>query len=232
MKILTFNICWEAMTMNKNNLRRNGGHAKYLGEKCVINKKGDATVCLDNIVKMIDHEKTYDVIALQEALNYQTLIKKSRALKKMKYYKSRSGKEILITFYNRNKYKLVKAFHSEFVKGRPFHVIILKNNRGKQIVVVNLHTGHKELSKKLYIQKTLDKFLRETIDLTNKKLIVLGDFNNNKIKTLKVMGKKLKGSKKKYREIVDNVLSEEKVKINRYLKCNLGSDHIGLVCDA
>ena len=56
------------------------------------------------------------------------------------------------------------------------------------------------------------------------------DFNNNKIKTLKVMGRKLKSSKKKYREIVDNVLSEEKVKINRYLKCNLGSDHIGLVC--
>jgi endonuclease/exonuclease/phosphatase family metal-dependent hydrolase len=232
MKVLTFNICWEAMTLNKQNLKRNGGHAKYLGEKCVLNKKGDATVCLDNIVKMIDQTKTYDVIALQEALNYQTLIKKSDTLKKMKYYKSRSGKEILVTFYNKHKYKLVKGYSSEFVKGRPFHVIVLESKSGKQIVVVNLHTGHKELSKKLFIEKTLNKFLRETIDLTNKKLIILGDFNNNKIKTLKVMGRKLKSSKKKYREIVDNVLSEEKVKINRYLKCNLGSDHIGLVCDA
>ena len=232
MKVLTFNICWEAMTLNKNNLQRNGGHAKYLGEKCVVNKKGDATICLDNIVKMIDQIKTYDIIALQEALNYQTIIKKSDALKKMKYFKSRSDKEILITFYNKNKYKLLKGYSSEFVKGRPFHVILLENKRGKQIVVVNLHTGHKELSKKLFIEKTLNNFLRETIDLTKKKLIVLGDFNNNKIKTLKVMGRKLKGSKKKYREIVDNVLSEEKVKINRYLKCNLGSDHIGLVCDA
>ena len=78
----------------------------------------------------------------------------------------------------------------------------------------------------------MNKFLKETIDLSKKKLIVLGDFNNNKIKTLKVMGRKLKSSKKKYREMVDNVLSEEKVKIKRYLKCNLGSDHIGLVCDA
>ncbi len=181
---------------------------------------------------MIDQTKTYDILALQEALNYQTIIKKSDTLKKMKYFKSRSGKEILITFYNKNKYKLLKGYSSEFVKGRPFHVILLENKRGKQIVVVNLHTGHKELSKKLFIEKTLNNFLRETIDLTKKKLIVLGDFNNNKIKTLKVMGKKLKGSKKKYREIVDNVLSEEKVKINRYLKCNLGSDHIGLVCDA
>ena len=109
MKILTFNICWEAMTLNKTYLKRFGGKAKELGEKCVINKKGDATICLDNIVKMIDHEKDYDIIALQEALNYRTLIKKTRALQNMKYYKSRSGKEIIIIFYNKNKYKLIKG---------------------------------------------------------------------------------------------------------------------------
>ena len=60
----------------------------------------------------------------------------------------------------------------------------------------------------------------------------MGDFNNNRIKTMKVLGKNLKGTKKKYRELVDNVLSDKKVQIKRYLKCELGSDHVGLECDA
>jgi endonuclease/exonuclease/phosphatase family metal-dependent hydrolase len=232
MKVLTFNICWEAMTRDKTNLERNGGKAKTLGKKCILNKKGDATVCLDNVVKMIDGSGDYDIVALQEALNYRSLIKKSKVLKKMGYYKSRSGKEIIITFYNKKKYNLVKGYSGEFMEGRPYHVLELIDTKEKRLFVVNLHTGHGELCKKLYIQGKLNKFLRETIDLGKNKLIVLGDFNNHNIKTLKVMGRNLRGSKKKYRNIVDNVLSEQKVYVKRYLKCELGSDHVGLVCEA
>ena len=232
MKVLTFNLCWEAMTRNKKELRRNGGHAKSLGEKCYINKKGDATICLDNIVKMIDQTKKYDIVALQEALNYRSLIKKSTVLRDMGYYKSRSGKEIIVTFYNKDKYKLLRGYNGEFVEGRPFHVIELVDKQKKRLFIVNLHTGHGDLCKKRYIQGKLNKFLKKNVEIGKNKLIVLGDFNNNRIKTIKVLGKKLKGTKKKYRELVDNVLSEEKVRIKRYLKSELGSDHVGLECDA
>ena len=230
MKVLTFNICWEAMTRNKTELKRNGGHAKDLGEKCILNKSGDSTICLDNVVKLIDSNKNYDIVALQEALNYRTLIKKSKELKKMDYYKSRSGKELLITFYEKNKYKLVQGVSSEFVKGRPFHVIELIDNKGKRYFIVNLHTGHGLLCKKTYVEGKINKCISKKLKVRNGKLIVLGDFNNNRIKTMKVMGRKLGSSKKKFGNILDNVLSDKKVYIKRYLKCNLGSDHVGLVC--
>ena len=231
MKVLTFNICWEAMTMNKKELKRNGGHAKDLGEKCILNKSGDATICLDNIVKLIDSSKNYDVIALQEALNFRSLIKKSVELKKMSYFKSRSGKELLITFYNKDKYKLVSSRKGEFVIGRPFHIIELIDNNGKRYFIVNLHTGHGLLCRKSYVEGKLNKFLRKNLNITNGNLIILGDFNNHRIKSMKVMGKKLRSSKKKYTKIVYNVLSDKKVYIKRYLKCNLGSDHVGLICE-
>ena len=232
MKVLTFNVCWEAVTRNKKELRRNGGHAKSLGEKCYLNKQKDATICLDNVVKMINQTKKYDIVALQEALNYRTLIKKSKALSEMGYYRSKSGKEIIVTFYNKEKYKLLKGYNSEFVEGRPFHVIELIDKQKNRLYIVNLHTGHGELCKKRYIEGKLNKFLKKNVEIGKNKLIVLGDFNNNRIKTMKVLGKNLKGTKKKYRELVDNVLSDKKVQIKRYLKCELGSDHVGLECDA
>jgi endonuclease/exonuclease/phosphatase family metal-dependent hydrolase len=131
MNILTYNICWQAMSSVA------AGSTPLLGEKCIKHADG-TTTCMRNLIDFIedhDHIK-FDIIGFQEANKYKTIIKHSNTLKTLNYLVHRSGPEDIVTFYN-PKFKLEVMANGEFQSGRPFHLLVFN-----KAVVINLHNGH------------------------------------------------------------------------------------------
>lgn len=192
--ILTYNICWQAMSNTA------AGSTPELGEMCVKNPDG-TTLCMRNLIDFIeahDHIK-FDIIGLQESNRYNTIIKHSNTLKKLNYLVHRSGIEDIVTFYN-PEFKLEALYVGEFNSGRPFQILVFD-----QMVVVNLHNNHnqsvEELEAKLSdgfnkLHRAYSKTktglkikLEEQVTIydsiiTDKRpLVLLGDFNMKRYKT-------------------------------------------------
>lgn len=165
--ILTYNISWESMSGNDNNW-------VLCSNSDDINNKKHFSKCVNNISKVINNNIT-DIITLQEASDYHKLLALCPNLCKMKNYKFKSGKEIIITFWN-NKFIKSKIIKGEFEIGRPWLAIIFTN----YLCIINVHFGH--YNKKLIIHH-INTLLRQ-IQLKCKyydklRIIISGDFNHN-----------------------------------------------------
>ena len=171
---VSYNVSWEAMTSNTS------GQFKL----CVTDGLGYG-ICKSNILSNIDSNiKKYnpDFAAFQEASEHLDIIE----LFDSNIYESHvntSGKEIMLSLWNKKKFTLVKAYNSEFEEGRPFTIIVLKNNRSnKNIALINLHAGHRIDTQKT-IFDIINNFIKKSITATVKKsvlrVIMAGDFNRN-----------------------------------------------------
>jgi endonuclease/exonuclease/phosphatase family metal-dependent hydrolase len=151
---------------------------------CVTDGSGEG-ICKSNILSNIaSNIKKYnpDFAAFQEASEHLDIIE----LFDPNIHESHvntSGKEIMLTLWNKKKFTLVKAYDSEFEEGRPFTIIILKNNRSnKNIAVINLHAGHRIDTQKT-IFDIINNYIKKSITTTIKKsvvrVIMSGDFNRN-----------------------------------------------------
>lgn len=153
MKILTYNISWEAMTGSPY------GSAGDLGRQCGNN------ICFNNVIKYIK-KIPLDFIALQECARSDEIIKELNH-ENYNYFKNKNGKETILTLYKK-KYELLDFKKGYFTKGRPYHALYFKN-----FIFVNLHyLGASNTEKVSIIEKF--KFLDK-----NKKIILAGDFNLN-----------------------------------------------------
>lgn len=192
-KILTWNISWEAMT------GQNSGRLD--GTKC---NKGGKNVCLENVLNKIIEVNTLnelDFILLQEAeINPETL--KTKLNGKYNYLSynelTKTKKEESIIFYNNTKYNILKQIPWGFYPGRPFIIALFQNIGTQQnILITNLHGPHGGLDDKKghtlpnyldfldyyrlggpdkdYTGRDISKNPR--IDLTDLPIIIGGDFN-------------------------------------------------------
>jgi len=152
---------------------------------------------ISNITNAID---TYniDILGIQEALNWEKILKHIN-LKKYDYIHNQSGKEEMITMWNKKKFKNIQAFTSEFETGRPFLILILKNKiTNKTICLINLHAGHNANTKKFIFDIINDKIKNITCDNIDR-IIMLGDFNRNIYEDMNVYDYIIINNKKKFK---------------------------------
>lgn len=93
-RIFSYNVSWESLSGAKSGweLCNNAVDPKHPRHH---------TVCTGNICQAIE-ENPSDFITLQEAGEYQKLIDQSPRMAKMLYKACKSGKEVIITFWNGN----------------------------------------------------------------------------------------------------------------------------------
>jgi hypothetical protein len=167
--IISYNVSWEAMTSNINS------NVKLCSNDiCKIN-------ILDNIAYNIkkynplfaffqEASEHYDIIDLFNNDIYANFV-------------NTSEKEFMVSIWNKQKFTLIKASNGEFEKGRPFAIIILKNNKSKKnIALINLHAGH-FIDSQLHIFDIINNFIKKEFNYNIKKsitrVIMSGDFNRN-----------------------------------------------------
>jgi hypothetical protein len=172
--ILSYNVSWEAMTSNTT------GNFKL----CTDNDSNNG-ICKSNILANISSnikKYTPEFATFQEAAEYQDIVE----LFDSNIYSphiNTSGKEIMLSIWNKKKFTLVKTFDYEFEEGRPFSIIILMNNKSKKnIALINLHAGHYSDTQKSIFDK-INSFIKSNISRGLKKsinrLIMSGDFNRD-----------------------------------------------------
>jgi endonuclease/exonuclease/phosphatase family metal-dependent hydrolase len=177
--IIAYNLSWESMTGNKpkwalcsNNTDPN--HPRH------------NSVCVGNVASVLE-DNASDFILLQEAESHIDIIKESPRLAKMEYEMHESGKDKMITFWNK-KYIMKKIVRDEFESGRPWMAILYTNGW----CIVNVHFGHyfrfQEINKLNQLIRKIKKELYQSGGY--KRLIIGGDFNYD-IKKLGKDGKML-----------------------------------------
>jgi hypothetical protein len=136
--VLSWNVSWGAMEGSGNDVT-----AAWLGEEC---KKTSTTnslnECANNVIRFIDELKDkYDFIAIQEASKWDIIHTNSNILKTMGYVHSMAGPEHLVTFYNKDKYKIIAVNNNSISKnGRPYHILYLQNKKDNEFYIfINLH---------------------------------------------------------------------------------------------
>lgn len=178
-KVLSYNISFQAM------IGKAIGTVFKACPKKVDNDK--ITECLSNVAKYIENTGPYDLIGLQEASNWQDIIKQSKKLQNMKYETTKADQEEMISFYNPNKFTLDDdnaVIKGDFGSGRPIQILFFK----QKICFINVHPGHsgdyKNFDNKIneYINKyvTGQGFNKTKIlnKLKNYEIIIVGDFNS------------------------------------------------------
>ena len=107
-KIFSYNISWESMSGKIPNWELcNIQEDKYK------NHPRHYSVCNNNISKVIENNPS-DFVLLQEATDYEKLLKQSPRLQKMKFIKHNSDLDVIITFWNSKKYKLLHILPGAF----------------------------------------------------------------------------------------------------------------------
>jgi len=114
LNILTYNVCWENME------GKNSG--KINGTKCIQNNRN---VCLKNVVDLIKKnrkEHKLDFILLQEQVSFDKYLQH----KSYANYISKSGREKMITLWNKKTVICKSKHNTEFSRGRPIQVLFFK----------------------------------------------------------------------------------------------------------
>jgi endonuclease/exonuclease/phosphatase family metal-dependent hydrolase len=176
--ILSYNVSWESMTGKKKNwslcsVQDNKTHPKHF------------SVCVGNISQVIE-ENNSDFVCLQEAADYEKLIKESPRLAKMKYEYHKSGLDDMITFW-KPKYGLLYSIKGQFEEGRPWLATIFDNG----LCLINVHFGHYNDSGEFEMMELMFRTVQKGIKIEEKKkgkknnkqnvnrYIISGDFNND-----------------------------------------------------
>lgn len=167
MKVMTYNVCWEALEAVKT-----GIDMKF----CKVKTKNK---CAINISSIINNKlkQEYDFICLQEInIKQWDNISTNMALDNYNILKKEILPSGMLILYH-NKYTLIKKYSGNLVDTlrdkRPYIISLFTNN----IVVINIHMPHKQ---------QYNAFIRLQIKLYKLKpyvnkhtiFIICGDFNN------------------------------------------------------
>ena len=185
LSILSYNISWESMSGSVKSWALCNNNTNTTNSK-------HFSVCVNNIASVFDNNYNLDFITLQEASDYEKLIKQSTRLKQMKYELHKSGLDTIITFWDA-KYNLKYKIQGEFEKGRPWMALVYSNG----ICMINVHMGHYSKDDELYMMDKMIANIKNGLknglkngkdgkdgkglkhDFKNIRFIVSGDFNYN-----------------------------------------------------
>lgn len=169
-KVISYNISWGAMSGDIRD-----GTARALADHCLHANVAniyvpDETACLSNVRLFLEAE--YDkgqrlaqpeapigFIALQEAMNWNTIICRSNRLSNMGYvhhaakFNSQNGEIYadLCTLYNQDLFKLLGVICGNINKdetdGRPYHKLFLQSIRQplQKFIFINFHNSHVDI---------------------------------------------------------------------------------------
>ena len=193
LSILSYNISWESMS---------GSVSKWAlcNNNTNTNNPRHSSVCVNNISSVFDSDDDddgeLDFITLQEATDYNKLIKESDRLKQMKFEVHKSGLDTIVTFWDSKKFKLKKKILGEFENGRPWMATMFDyvkksskhNNIAYDLCLINIHMGHydkdEEFQKLEKMMLDINKNNNDNNDNDNtntniiaKRYIISGDFN-------------------------------------------------------
>ena len=188
LSILSYNISWESMS---------GSVSKWAlcNNNTNTNNLRHSSVCVNNISSVFDSGNELDFITLQEATDYNKLIKESDRLKQMKFEVHKSALDTIVTFWDSNKFNLKQKILGEFENGRPWMAIMFNyvrksnnhSNISYDLCLINVHMGHydkdeefKKLEKMMLDINTKNKKNLKNNNNTNiiaKRYIISGDFN-------------------------------------------------------
>lgn len=181
-RIFSYNVSWESLSGLKSGweLCNNAVDPKHPRHH---------SVCTGNISQVIE-ENPSDFITLQEAAEYQKIIDQSPRMNKMLYKVCKSGKEVIITFWER-KWKLYDHISGEFEKGRPWLTCFFGDKNRGYLALINVHFGHyTEQGERDHLNTMMQNITEyaknKKIDV--KRFIISGDFNYD-IKNLSDRGK-------------------------------------------
>jgi hypothetical protein len=170
--ILTYNVYYKAML--------------GIDDRFLPKEKAQA-----NVKSIISKVLTYNsfIFGLQEAECIANII--PRGISNSNYVIGKSGKEKMVTGWSKN-FQLIKSLTTDFHKGRPIQMTLLKSLDGI-FLIVNLHAPHETQNFGDYKGKTKvsnQKYSRELVKIINKKInsfvksgtvitriIFTGDFN-------------------------------------------------------
>src|SRR5688572_15095164 len=105
LKVLSYNIYWEAMTVSA------PGTSRLPVCAPVINDAINAisyTTCLRNVATFVDLNAPFDLVGFKEATNWQHIQLLSNTLSRMSTASYKPDREDIVTFYD-NKYTLNPA---------------------------------------------------------------------------------------------------------------------------
>lgn len=130
--IVSYNVCWEAMT--ETNTPGNPSATKTC-------KSGR---CRQNVLSWLDRE--YDICCLQESsfnCPIPDLIKLLPLKSTDQIIHSQSGPEPMVTIIDKSRWLVMQAQGYEFSPGRPIQCIyLLDKYTNKKLILVNVHAGH------------------------------------------------------------------------------------------
>ena len=182
--ILTWNISWGCMMSNKNS--HHDQTAQALATHCYqLKQQHRQPLCLQNVCSLIDQEKRgHDLISLQEASNWKSLLRNSQRLSKMKYVHSQSSSSEIITFYNPHMFNLLEVSKGEIEPGRPCHLLLLSRPRTNlRLIVINVHNskGYSDSQLESGLSKLVTPKIQQQLPSLNKNVhvIIAGDFNDH-----------------------------------------------------
>lgn len=181
--ILTWNISWGCMTANQNS--RHDQTAQALATHCYqLKQQHRQPLCLQNVCSLIDQEKReHDLISLQEATNWKSLLRNSQRLSKMKYVHSQSSSSEIITFYNPHMFNLLEVSKGEIEAGRPCHLLLLESQSNLKIIVINVHNskGYSDSQLESGLSKLITPKIQQQLPRSNKNIniIIAGDLNDH-----------------------------------------------------
>ena len=183
-RLLTWNISYQAMY---------GIKSKTVDASFCM---ADGTnQCKINVLDKISSIPNLDFVLLQEPVlsEFQNNILWNNLLETHNYIHHKSGKEDMITLYDKFKYTVSVTKGGEFEYGRPFQMTIFNSliKAGEKIVVVNLHAPHQDL----WFLKKLNLFN------LNYPIIVAGDFNNPITEDIEINGINFKNEGSKIKQI-------------------------------
>ena len=226
-RLLTYNVSWESMT-GKSGWKLCNNKSDPDSEKYFMK-------CIENVAKIIDLNGPYDFVCLQEASNYDKIISESKCLGQMDWRIHQSGPEVMVTFWDRSKYRLDESniLASEFNPGRPFQALTFN----RTISVINIHVGHH--AKHILIKKLnnlMENLATHTSGPTHR-FIMAGDFNNEMDPVTKINNILFYGTDKEiltccgptnykyhFDHVLDSVGPPQKILLPKVNK--LSSDHL------
>jgi hypothetical protein len=183
-RLLTWNISYQAMY---------GIKSKTVdGSFCMVD---GINSCKINVLDKISSIPNLDFVLLQEPVlsEFQNNILWNNLLETYDFIHHKSGKEDMITLYNKFKYTVSVTKGGEFEYGRPFQMTIFNSiiKKSEKLVVVNLHAPHQDL----WFLKKLNLFN------LNYPIIIGGDFNNPITKDIEINGINFKNEGSKIKQI-------------------------------
>ncbi len=169
--IASYNILWEIMEKQNHNEILD----LFFKNNYKIMKKN----LLANIQNILERYNP-QIYCFQEAAGYSQII---RLFDKNIFssHVNSSGPEYMLTIWNNKRFRLKNKFDGEFESGRPFCILILKDNTThKYFALINLHAGHKsDTLSSIFkpIQKQINKNMNKFAKV--KRIIIIGDFNRD-----------------------------------------------------